>query len=124
MMSRKRSIDWEYVNHRRGEGASYGQIAGEVGCSRSAIYHIVNDHIRKSQYEPHPIMPWTTEHIEYELRQWYLQIGRSPTTDELGYEGLPSRTTLVRVYGSVKDAYQAVGIPYRPPGEKVSDAPE
>lgn len=50
------------------------------------------------------------------LRKDFARLGRTPTTREAGY--LP---TIIKVYGSWKNACEIAGVPYREPGKAAKD---
>ncbi len=122
---RPREIDWDEVWRLHDDGLSYKQIAAELGCTKAAIFAIINaDRLREQRIarKPPPVEGWSKLECEIVLREAYLWYGRLPTFPELGHDGLPSRRTLENLYGSVKEAFEAAGLPTREPGQR-TDSP-
>ena len=58
-------------------------------------------------------MPWTAAQVLAALRAFHARTGRWPASSDCGLKrsGLPSATTIIRLWGSMDAARQAAGAP-------------
>lgn len=70
--------------------------------------------IKKNSFEMQNLHGTCPEQILSRITKKYNELGRTPTTDELGRSGFMK--TIRKVYGSTEEAFRLAGVPYRKPG--------
>lgn len=74
--------------------------------------------LKENRAEMQNINNTCPEQLLERLVKHHQELGRSPLMSTTGNRSeIPFRSALVKVYGSMKNAYKLAGIPYRKPGE-------
>lgn len=117
---RKKLIDdLKALAEKLGHTPTMSEVNAEEGMASASKYSDVfrgyNAALKaaklKLHWQPRP----TREKMISDIQSWAKSLGRSPKYEEFGSEdGMASRTTYIRVFGSFNKALIAAGLPARP----------